>query len=176
MHSSRMCTAHLLTVSCSICWGCVCLWSWGVCHTPSWADTPTSWQTPPPSRHPSKADPPSQCILGYTAPLPNACWDIPTPCGQTDTSENLRKRSLRAVIKQMLINFILRKIKYDHALLLDIVTKRYYCLELKSPSTCCPVCRVSDSTSRFLHLEVQCSLTESERQFWNQWRNMIQRL
>ena len=48
----------------------------GVCHTPRqtppWADTPCPVLA---GIHPS----PTQCMLGYTHPLPSACWDTPPP-------------------------------------------------------------------------------------------------
>ena len=54
--------------------GGVCLWSrWGVSATPLQADTPLG-------RHPTPGQtPPAQCLLGYTHPLPSACWDTHPP-------------------------------------------------------------------------------------------------
>ena len=69
--------------------GGVCLWSGGVYHTHTRADTP--WvDTPLPSAC-WDTHPPSQCMLGYThpcqvhagihTPLPSACWNKPpTQC------------------------------------------------------------------------------------------------
>ena len=41
------------------------------------------WQTPPgrhpPGRYPSGRHPTAQCMLGYTPPLPSACWDSHSP-------------------------------------------------------------------------------------------------
>ena len=49
----------------------------GVCHTP-WVDlpgqTPPRW-TPPHPVHAGIHTPAAQCMLGYTLPLPSACWD-----------------------------------------------------------------------------------------------------
>ena len=52
------------------------------------ADTPL-WAEPPPGKHPPadplpRQTPPTQCMLGYTHPLPSAYWDTPPPgchCG-----------------------------------------------------------------------------------------------
>ena len=61
---------------------CHSVHGWGVfasvhagIHTPplgrsTWADTAPPRQTP---------TPPAQCMLGYTHPLPSACWDIQCP-------------------------------------------------------------------------------------------------
>ena len=98
MHSSRMRTAHSLTIFYSI----PCILGESLPnpldadplppgYRPPWMQTPSpgcrpSWMQTPLSNACWEANPPSQCMLGSQPHLPSACWETnsPTPCGQKE--------------------------------------------------------------------------------------------
>ena len=81
------------------------------------ADTPPSGQTPPWADNPLGRNPPcpvhagihspAQCMLGYTPPLPSACWNTPPP------QKWLLQRTVRILLECILVAGIYIDIRKD---------------------------------------------------------------
>ena len=119
----------------------VCPRARGVCHTPP-GQTPlrqTPWVDTPLGRHPPKqtppgqtplvplhagihTPPPAQCMLGYTPPLPSACWDA------------VNKRAVRIPLECILVCLNLGEA--DQSALIKILAKHCHFICEEIQSTC----------------------------------------